>query len=399
MKQNISKIIIGVLIVLVLIFGYFAFYKNRQTGELVNQNNDDYQIPVGDTKDDADVSEQNYLGNREDLLSFSIASGSKVSGKITVSGSIKGGYFFEGNLPITILDANKNQTSYGPGHGDATTDWMTAGAVSFKIDFDFSKIPNGYYFIKITQDDPSGGEGGRPIRFVLIPIIVENNQTSTVQTQKIIRDKYSFEAPKDWIVSTPINYKGCLWDGISNDTSDGHRMAGEIGIYPKSCFDISKSNGIKENTIKDGYYILAYYDKETGTTDAEIAETKLAYKKVVETFSLNNSTTYTYRNHGFTMELPVGSVPQETQSETGPAISISLIPSRAFISYKTNASYYEQFALPYFKYINDQKIGEHTFKVYSYDEHIIYWFRQGNVGYEFTGDINLLKTFKFVGWN
>jgi hypothetical protein len=28
-----------------------------------------------------------------------------------------------------------------------------------------------------------------------------------------------------------------------------------------------------------------------------------------------------------------------------------------------------------------------------------YWFKQGNVAYEFSGDISQLETFKFVGWN
>ena len=112
-------------------------------------------------------------GNIEDLVSFSINPGQEVSGKMSVDGIIKGAYFFEANILVSILDANKNATSYGPGYANATTDWMTTGPVSFSLDIDFSIMPKGKYYIKITQDDPSGGESGKPIKFVTIPIIVK----------------------------------------------------------------------------------------------------------------------------------------------------------------------------------------------------------------------------------
>lgn len=112
--------------------------------------------------------------------------------------------------------------------------------------------------------------------------IVSQNEDSKIFTQS----NYSFEAPKNWIESS-LDFEGCHWGGIANDTSDGHRMAGEIGIYPTDCFDPNKSNGKRETGIKDGHYIIAYYDKETGTTDEEIQETKDVYNKIVETFKVN----------------------------------------------------------------------------------------------------------------
>lgn len=112
-------------------------------------------------------------GNKEDLVSFSIKPGQEVSGIVKATGVLSGGYFFEGNLPVSILDENKKLTSYGPGHGQAITDSWTAGPVSFNIDFDFTKIPKGKYYIKLTQDDPSGGESGIPVSSILIPITVK----------------------------------------------------------------------------------------------------------------------------------------------------------------------------------------------------------------------------------
>ena len=112
-------------------------------------------------------------GNKEDLVSFSIKPGQEVSGKMKVTGVLQGGYFFEGNLPVSILDADKVITKYGPGHGQATTDWMTSGPVSFEVNFDFSVIPKGKAYIKLTQDDPSGGANGFIPAYIIIPIVIK----------------------------------------------------------------------------------------------------------------------------------------------------------------------------------------------------------------------------------
>ena len=225
------------------------------------------------------------------------------------------------------------------------------------------------------------------------------NMPSVFETVKINRTQYSFEAPKDWNVNTPILSGGCLFDGVANDTGDGHRMAGEIGIYQKSCFNLANALGKKEYTEKNGYYIIAFYDKESGTTDAEILETKAVYQKIVDTFTLKTVTTQTYQNHGFTIELPVGSTPSELESESGPGYSINLTNS-SHLTYVTDASWWEQYVLPSYTYVRDQKIGTTTFKVYTYSGATFYWFRQGNVAYEFSGNVlTLLETFKFVGWN
>ncbi len=102
----------------------------------------------------------------------------------------------------------------------------------------------------------------------------------------VVRDRYTFEVPAEWIVADARDVDGCRWDAVVNDGADGHRQNGEIGIYEQSCFDISKSMGKKEVTEKDGYYIIAYYDEETNsTTPDEIAETKRVHKKISETFS------------------------------------------------------------------------------------------------------------------
>ncbi len=164
-KLKTNTILLIVLIILVLGIGLMLINKNPNKKE----TQDSYQKTQ--TTEDGQVFQ--IEGNKEDLISFSLKPGQEVSGKTTIDGIIKGGYFFEANILVSILDEDKKSTSYGPGHANATTDWMTAGPVSFAFDVDFSLIPKGEYFIKIMQDDPSGGESGRPIKFVIIPIVVK----------------------------------------------------------------------------------------------------------------------------------------------------------------------------------------------------------------------------------
>lgn len=168
--SKLNSILLLVLIILMVI-ALFIMSKNKAEYLGAFQK----QVPVVDvnTKQEPLPAKEVILGNKEDLVSFSIMPGQEVSGIMKVTGILPGGYFFEGNLPVSILDENKKLTSFGPGHGQATIDSWTSGPVSFNIDFDFTKIPKGRYYIKLTPDDPSGGESGRPINSILIPITVK----------------------------------------------------------------------------------------------------------------------------------------------------------------------------------------------------------------------------------
>lgn len=107
--------------------------------------------------------------------------------------------------------------------------------------------------------------------------------------------------------------------------------------------------------------------------------------------------TYTYKNHGFTIELPVDFETGDDPAEGGPNINIAL-PNQSILMYYSDASWWEKYVRPDYKYLGETKIGTTTFSLYKYNNHTSYWFKQGTVGYEFMGDPNLLKTFKFVGW-
>ena len=106
--------------------------------------------------------------------------------------------------------------------------------------------------------------------------------------------------------------------------------------------------------------------------------------------------TYTYTNHGFSIELPKGFKPSEEITEMGP--TAIYLNDGAVIYYITNPSFWEKYNIPSYTYIKDEKIGSDTFKVYNYNKDTFYWFRKGNVSYELHGKPDVYNSFKFVGW-
>jgi hypothetical protein len=114
--------------------------------------------------------ENEIIGKKEDLLSFTILPGTKVpNGILSYRGSIKGAWFFEGNILINILDSNK--VAVLNSNAVATTDWMTAEAVDFEGNIDFTNLPSGNYYFEIHNDNASGEPEFD--KFIQIPIVKE----------------------------------------------------------------------------------------------------------------------------------------------------------------------------------------------------------------------------------
>jgi hypothetical protein len=156
-KGSVNIIIIGIIFVLVIVFGFYLF-GNKENNE---------KIPI---------VKNEIVGNKDDLVSFSIEAGQSISGLINVDGQIRRGYFFEGNILINLLD--KEGKMLKQGHGTAISDWMTAEPVSFTASINTIGL-SGPGYIEIKQDDPSDGEGG-PARKILIPVIFDNVAEKTM---------------------------------------------------------------------------------------------------------------------------------------------------------------------------------------------------------------------------
>ena len=146
MKKLKTALIILVIILVAILFWWF-FTADKKTGY---------------------TNETKILGNTEDLVSFSVEPGQEVSGEIIATGSIKGGYFFEGNILVNILDDNKKLLRAG--NGNAKTDWMTSEPVGFDAILDFTKLKKGNAYIEIHNDNASGLP--EKDKSILIPIII-----------------------------------------------------------------------------------------------------------------------------------------------------------------------------------------------------------------------------------
>ena len=109
------------------------------------------------------------LGNKDDLVSFSILPGSEVHGIMSYKGTIKGGYFFEGNILINILDTDKKVLKKS--NAVAKTDWMTSGPVDFEGNIDFSGLAKGPAYLEIHNDNASGLSQND--KSVLVPIVIQ----------------------------------------------------------------------------------------------------------------------------------------------------------------------------------------------------------------------------------
>lgn len=124
---------------------------------------------AGPTDQSQAQTQPSVLGNKDDLVSLSVAPGAAVSGKMTVTGSVKNNYFFEGNIPVHVLDAAKNHVLET--HGTSTTDWMTSGPVSFSAVIDFTTLPKGPGYIELHNDNPSGDPTKE--KTIDIPIVIK----------------------------------------------------------------------------------------------------------------------------------------------------------------------------------------------------------------------------------
>ena len=155
MKKS-HSILVFCLFVLAIVF--FNFSSTSKEKNPANQN-----------KTTESMDGINTNTGHPDLLAFSIVPGARVHGILSYRGVLKGGYFFEGNVKVFILDANKNVLKSS--NAISKTDWMTAGPVQFEGNIDFTGLtPTAGYF-RIANDNPSGDAENDKV--IDTPIIIE----------------------------------------------------------------------------------------------------------------------------------------------------------------------------------------------------------------------------------
>jgi hypothetical protein len=157
-----SKLNTFLLLILIILMAA-AIRIMLQTKELYLQPFTQNQTQKGD-----DPKSQ-ISGHTEDFVFFSILPGSKLHGVVSYRGAVRGGYFFEGNILINVLDINKKNILKS--NATAKTEWMIRGPVDFEGNLDFSKLPKGPAYIEIHNDNPSGIAIND--KSILIPIVIE----------------------------------------------------------------------------------------------------------------------------------------------------------------------------------------------------------------------------------
>lgn len=164
--SKLNSILLLVLIIL-MVFAIRIMLQNKETYLPMLQEEKSHNFGALGPENVGQMPD--VLGNKGDLERFTIFPNSKVHGIISYGGTIKGGYFFEANILVNILDSNKNILKNG--HANATTDWMTAGPVDFEGNIDFTGLRKGPAYLEIHNDNPSDIRSND--KSILIPIIIE----------------------------------------------------------------------------------------------------------------------------------------------------------------------------------------------------------------------------------
>ena len=151
--------LIIIFVVALAVVGFIAF-KNSAKAPIIDNT------PPTTMPTDGITGNKN---NKGDLISFSIWQESKVHGIVSYRGTIRGAYFFEANIGIKILDADKKVLKSS--NAMATTDWMTAEPVYFEGNIDFTGLPTGRAYIRIQNDNASGLP--EHDKWIDIPVIIQ----------------------------------------------------------------------------------------------------------------------------------------------------------------------------------------------------------------------------------
>ncbi len=93
------------------------------------------------------------LQKSSDVTLVSPSENSIIKSPVTISGTAKGTWFFEGSLPVSILDSKGTILAQGAAKADG--EWMTEEPVSFSTQLTFTTTDTKGSIV-IKKDNPSG---------------------------------------------------------------------------------------------------------------------------------------------------------------------------------------------------------------------------------------------------
>jgi hypothetical protein len=221
MPSGVASLIIILVIVVALSIGILFLYKNQPAGEDLPKNNisvTDFEscARVGNavmesyprqcrSKDGRSFTEN--IGNeleKMDLIRIeNPRPNQEIQSPLIVKGEARGFWFFEGDFPIKLLDADGNIIiqHYASANPPAGGDWMTEDFVAFETRLEFENSPTQTGTLILERDNPSDlpendDELEVPIKFEAHPIPGNGEQTENDRT--------------------PGAYDGCVITGCSS---------------------------------------------------------------------------------------------------------------------------------------------------------------------------------------
>ncbi len=156
------KYIITSIILLLLVVGGVAYYKNSVIAE-VNSFADcekaGYSVmesyPRQCRTPDGRSFTEIIVSDKSDLIRVSnIKAGDEVRSPLVVEGQARGTWFFEASFPIRIYDASGKELSVAV--AQAQSEWMTTEFVPFKAELKFTSPQSGAGTLVLQKDNPSG---------------------------------------------------------------------------------------------------------------------------------------------------------------------------------------------------------------------------------------------------
>jgi hypothetical protein len=136
MKKTIFIVAGAVALVLIILAGTLFYFKNKNTEENKNVN----EIPQ--------VIKQTHLSITTPNLQQTL------DNPFTLEGKATGGWFFEGDFPVKLLDANGKILALS--FATAQEDWMTEDLVDFKAKISFENPTTETGVLILQKDNPSG---------------------------------------------------------------------------------------------------------------------------------------------------------------------------------------------------------------------------------------------------
>lgn len=149
MKTNRLISILGALLVVLAVVVGVVVLQNNSTEPVSTASPTVTTTPMSTT---APTPSEARLGDV--IVVTSPQQGADVASPLTIKGSARGSYYFEGVFPVKLLDSSGKELARG--QAQAQGEWMTTDYVPFTATLTFAKPATTTGSLILEKDNPSG---------------------------------------------------------------------------------------------------------------------------------------------------------------------------------------------------------------------------------------------------